>query len=251
MDLIVIPTYQEARTVTGLLHRILEDPALDTFHVLVVDDASPDGTAAVVRASPSYGERVLLLERGGKDGLGAAYRAGFAWAEQRGYSVVVQMDADGSHPPESVADLVVALEDADVAIGSRYVPGGRTVNWPWHRKLISRAGNAYVRLLLGLPVRDCTAGFRAYRPGVLAAIAPDGTEASGYSFQIETTWRATTSGLRITEVPITFVERQEGDSKMSAAIAVEALWRVFTWRFLARPAGIGQRLQDLDEQVSA
>ena len=247
MDLIVIPTYQEARTISGLLARIQGLPELDTFHVLVVDDASPDETAAVVRAVPSYGDRVLLLERGGKDGLGAAYRAGFAWAEQHGYDVVVQMDADGSHPPESVAALVAALEDADVAIGSRYVPGGRTVHWPWHRRLVSRVGNAYVRLLLGLPVRDCTAGFRAYRPGVLAAIAADGTEASGYSFQVETTWRASRLGLRLVEVPITFVERQEGASKMTAAIAVEALWRVFTWRFLGPPEGIAPR----DQRVRA
>ena len=246
MDLIVIPTYQEARTISGLLARIQGLPELDTFRVLVVDDASPDETAAVVRAVPAYGDRVLLLERGGKDGLGAAYRAGFAWAERHGYDVVVQMDADGSHPPESVGSLVAALRDADVAIGSRYVPGGRTVNWPWHRQLISRVGNAYVRLLLGLSVLDCTAGFRAYRPGVLAAIAADGTDASGYSFQVETTWRASRSGLRLVEVPITFVERQEGTSKMTPAIAVEALWRVFTWRFVSPPTGLvprGERVQ--------
>ena len=133
MDLIVIPTYQEARSIPVLLDRIRAVPGLDTFHVLVVDDGSPDGTADVVRADPSYGDRVLLLERSGKGGLGAAYRAGFAWADRHGYAVVVQMDADGSHPPESLPALVAALQDADVAIGSRYVPGGRTVNWPWHR----------------------------------------------------------------------------------------------------------------------
>ena len=251
MDLLVIPTYQEARTIAGLLERIQAAPDLENFHVLVVDDASPDGTGAVVRGFPSYGDRVLLLERGGKDGLGTAYRAGFAWAEQHGYGVVVQMDADGSHPPESVTALVAALEDADVAIGSRYIPGGRTVNWPWHRLLISRVGNAYVRLLLGLPVRDATAGFRAYRPGVLAVIAPDGTEASGYSFQIETTLRASEAGLRIAEVPITFVERQEGASRMTASIAVEALWRVFTWRFLGRHGGAPYAVRNPAERGSA
>jgi dolichol-phosphate mannosyltransferase len=249
MDLIIIPTYQEARAITGLVERILDIPELDTFHVLVVDDASPDGTGAVVREHPSYGDRVQLLERGGKAGLGAAYRAGFVWAEQHGFDVVVQMDADGSHPPESVLALVDALVGADVAIGSRYVPGGRTVDWSWRRRLISRIGNAYVRLMLGLPVRDCTAGFRAYRPGVLAAIAADDTEASGYSFQIETTWRASELGLRIIEVPITFVEREEGASKMTPSIAVEALWRVFAWRFLARPPGVGDTPRHLDEQV--
>ncbi|GAA4692123.1 polyprenol monophosphomannose synthase [Nocardioides conyzicola] len=249
MDLIVIPTYQEAATVTGLVDRILGVADLASFHVLVVDDASPDGTADIVRAHPAYGDRLLLLRRAGKDGLGTAYRDGFAWAEQHGYAVVVQMDADGSHPPESVPDLVDALREADVAIGSRYVPGGRTVNWPWRRRLVSRAGNLYVQFLLGLPVRDATAGFRAYRPGVLAAIAPDGTEASGYSFQIETTWRATRSGLRLVEVPITFVERQQGSSKMTTSIAVEALWRVFAWRFLSPPAApVRARVQVVGSQ---
>ncbi|MBZ5737176.1 polyprenol monophosphomannose synthase [Nocardioides mangrovi] len=235
MDLIVIPTYEERASIGPLLDRIQAVPDLDRFRVLVVDDASPDGTPDVVRAHASYGDRVLLLERGGKDGLGAAYRAGFAWAREHGAGIVVQMDADGSHQPESVPALVVALEDADLAIGSRYVAGGRTVDWPWHRRLVSRVGNAYVRLVLGLPVHDCTAGFRAYRSDALARIATSGTEADGYSFQIETTWRATRLGLRIAEVPITFVERREGASKMTAAIVREALWRVLTWRFRSTP----------------
>lgn len=230
MDLIVIPTYEEARTVPGLLDRIIQNPDLDRFHVLVVDDASPDGTALAVRAHASYGDRVLLLERGGKEGLGVAYRAAFAWASEHGAQVVVQMDADGSHQPESVPALVAALEEADVAIGSRYVPGGRTVDWPWHRRLVSRVGNTYVRVVLGLPVRDCTAGFRAFAPGVANRVATAGSHADGYSFQIETTWYAARLGLRVAEVPITFVERREGASKMTAAIVVEALWRVLTWR---------------------
>jgi len=237
MDLIVIPTYDEASTIGSLLDRIQAIRALDRFHVLVVDDASPDGTADAVRAHPSYGDRVLLLERGGKEGLGAAYRAAFAWAQRHEVGVVVQMDADGSHQPETVPALVAALEDSDVAIGSRYVPGGRTVDWSWQRRLVSRVGNAYVRLVLGLPVHDCTAGFRAYRAEALMVLAAGETEADGYSFQIETTWRATRLGLRVVEVPITFVERQAGASKMTSAIVREALWRVLVWRFRRGRAG--------------
>ncbi|MGY2703848.1 polyprenol monophosphomannose synthase [Nocardioides sp. HB32] len=230
MNLIVVPTYQEALTIRSLLDHLLEVAALADFHVLVVDDASPDGTASRVAAHPSYRSRVHLLNRPNKAGLGPAYRAGFAWAREQGFEVVVQMDADGSHPVDAVPRLVAALDDADLTIGSRYVPHGCTVGSPWHRRLISRAGNAYVRLVLALPVHDCTAGFRAYRPRALAVLAEEGTHAGGYSFQIETTWQAARQGLRMVEVPITFVERQVGSSKMSTAIAVEALWRVLAWR---------------------
>jgi dolichol-phosphate mannosyltransferase len=236
VNLIVVPTYEEALTVGDLLGRLLGEPALAGFHVLVVDDDSPDGTAALVRAHPAYDDRVHLLGRPAKAGIGPAYRAGFGWAREHGYDVVVQMDADGSHPADAVPRLVAALDDADVVIGSRYVVGGRTVDWPWHRRLVSRAGNAYIRLVLGLPVRDCTAGFRAYRAGALAVLAEEGTHADGYSFQVETTWKAVRRGLRVVEVPITFVERRAGRSKMSAAIAVEALWRVLAWRVQGQPA---------------
>ncbi len=236
MDLVVIPTYEEAATIGPLLDRIRATPGLERFRVLVVDDASPDGTAAVVRAHASYGDQVHLLERTGKDGLGAAYRAAFAWVLERGAGVVVQMDADGSHRPEDVPALVAALDHADLVIGSRYAPGGRTVDWPWHRRAVSRAGNAYVRAVLGRPGRDCTAGFRAYRGDALARIAAGGTEADGYAFQVETTLRATRLGLRVAEVPIVFEERRVGASKMTTAIAVEALWRVAGWRLRPHPA---------------
>ena len=246
MNLIVVPTYQEALTIGGLLDNIVGEPTLGHFHVLVVDDASPDGTADVVRAHPDHGIRVYLLNREGKSGLGPAYRAGFAWARNRGYDVVVQMDADGSHPVDAVPRLVRALDDADVAIGSRYVPGGRTVDWPWHRRVVSRSGNAYVRAVLGLPVHDCTAGFRAYRREALALLSDDGTHAGGYSFQIESTWQAARRGMRIAEIPITFVERRAGQSKMSTAIVVEALWRVLLWRIRAGRA----RTRAMEEQAA-
>lgn len=233
MNLIVVPTYEEALTISELLDGLLAQASLADFDVLVVDDASPDGTAAIVGAHPGFGARVHVLHRPGKTGLGAAYRAGFSWAREHGYDVVVQMDADGSHPADAVPRLVAALEDADVVVGSRYIRGGRTVDWPWQRRMISRIGNSYVRLVLGLAVHDCTAGFRAYRAEAVDLFVEEGTYADGYSFQIETTWLAARRGMRVVEVPITFVERRAGDSKMSTAIAAEALWRVLVWRVRA------------------
>lgn len=230
MTLIVVPTYDEALTVGDLLDRLLSEPGLAGAHVLVVDDGSPDGTAAIVRSHAQAGTRVHLLERPAKEGLGPAYRAGFGWARDHGFETVVQMDADGSHPVDAVPRLLSRLDEADLVIGSRYVPGGRTVDWPWRRRLVSRAGNAYVRLVLGLPVHDATAGFRAFGPAALDVLAQGRTHADGYSFQIETTWCVTRAGLRVAEEPITFVERRAGRSKMSTAIAVEALWRVLEWR---------------------
>lgn len=232
MNLIVIPTYDERDNIGGVLDDLLGRPELLDAHVLVVDDASPDGTAGVVRRDRRFGSRVFLLERQAKDGLGAAYRAGFSWALERGYEAVVQMDADGSHPTEAVARLLDGLLDADVVIGSRYVPGGSTPGWSRGRRLVSRCGNAYVRAVLGIAVHDATAGFRAFRADALARVAgPEATShANGYCFQVETTWQATQRGLRVREVPITFVDRTAGRSKMHAGIVVEALWRVLTWR---------------------
>ena len=172
-----------------------------------------------------------LLVRPGKSGLGAAYRAGFGWALDAGYDVVVQMDADGSHPPERLPDLIEAIDDADVVIGSRYVSGGSVENWSWSRRLISGAGNAYVRAVLGIRVRDITAGFKAFRSDALRAIDVLGSESNGYCFQIENTWLADLVGLRVREVPITFTDRTAGTSKMSGAIVAEALLRVLAWRW--------------------
>lgn len=225
---VVIPTYDEAGNVRAVLDAVLAlDPGYD---VLVVDDSSPDGTGLLVAEHPAYGVRVHLLTRPPRSGLGAAYRAGFAWAFEHGYGQIAQMDADLSHPPARLPALFAALDDADVAVGSRYVRGGGVRRWGWHRRLVSRVGNLYVRLLLGTSVHDTTAGFKAFRREALDAIDVLDSESNGYSFQIENTWRATRCGLRTTEVPIVFTDRTAGRSKMSGSIAVEALGRVLVWR---------------------
>jgi dolichol-phosphate mannosyltransferase len=228
-SVVVIPTYCEAANVALVLDGVLAaSPGSD---VLVVDDNSPDGTAVRVRSHPQFRHRVHLLERPGKAGLGAAYRAGFAWALEAGYDAVVQMDADLSHPPERVPALLAALDSADLAIGSRYVRGGAVRDWPLRRRLISWAGNVYVRLVLGIPVRDATAGFKAFRRETLSRIRVLDSVSNGYCFQIENTWRACRAGLRVAEVPITFSDRGLGESKMSSAIVREALGRVLVWRW--------------------
>ncbi len=237
--LIVVPTYEEAANIREVLDRVLR--AAPDVHVLVVDDNSPDGTADLVAAHPEHRARIHLLVRPGKAGLGAAYRAGFIWALNRGYTAVVQMDADLSHPPEKVPELIRALDEYDVAVGSRYVRGGAVRNWSLSRRLISRLGNGYVSLVLRLPVRDATAGFKAFRADALATIGATGSQSNGYCFQIENTWRAVEHGLRVTEVPITFIDRARGHSKMSGAIVLEAVVRVLGWR-LSKPFGGGQGL---------
>jgi glycosyltransferase involved in cell wall biosynthesis len=202
------------------------DEGLD---VLVVDDGSPDGTADIVAKAKGSEPRLHLLERSAKEGLGAAYRAGFRWGLARGYDALVEIDADFSHPPDRLPALLGALEEADLSIGSRYVPGGRTLGWSPVRKAISRLGNAYVRLVIGLPVRDATAGYRAFRSEVLRALAVESSESNGYCFQIEMAHRAWQEGFQIAEVPITFTERVAGTSKMQRRIVVEALFRVTGW----------------------
>jgi dolichol-phosphate mannosyltransferase len=225
--LVVIPTYNEAESVVEVLDRVLAaDPRVD---LLVVDDGSPDGTAKLVVARGEDEPRVHLMERSGKQGLGAAYRAGFGWGLARGYDALVEMDADLSHPPDRLPALLDGLATADLVIGSRYVPGGRTVNWSRLRETISRGGNAYVRLALGMPVHDCTAGYRAYRREVLEALGVDGIRSNGYCFQIEMAHKTWQEGFRVVEVPITFTERASGVSKMSRQIVAEALLRVTQW----------------------
>jgi dolichol-phosphate mannosyltransferase len=231
--LLVIPTYEEAGNIATVLDRVRRAaPGVDgEVHVLVVDDSSPDGTAGVVLRDPDYLHRVFLLRRAEKDGLGAAYRAGFRWGLGRGYDVVVQMDADLSHPPERLPALIAALDSADVAVGSRYVRGGGISNWSWSRRLISWAGNTYVRIVLRLPVRDATAGFKGFRRDALERVGATTSVSNGYCFQIENTWRASRLGLRVVEVPIVFTDRTVGSSKMSGAIVAEALLRVLFWRW--------------------
>ena len=222
--LVVIPTYNEAESIAGLIEHVLA--ARQDIDALVVDDGSPDGTADIVRKAMAGEARLHLLERTAKEGLGAAYRAGFRWGLARDYDALVEMDADFSHPPERLPALIDALDSADVSIGSRYVPGGRTVGWSPVRKTISKLGNAYVRAVIGLPVRDATAGYRGFRHEVLRALAVESTESNGYCFQIEMAHRAWQEGFRIVEVPITFTERVAGSSKMHRRIVLEALVRV-------------------------
>ncbi|MGN6503066.1 MAG: polyprenol monophosphomannose synthase [Pseudolysinimonas sp.] len=229
---ICIPTYQEVDGIAAILGRTLT--AVPDADILVIDDSSPDGTAGVVQRIARVDRRVHLLMRPGKQGLGAAYRAGFDWALDRGYEQVVEMDADGSHRPEQLPDLLAALAGADVALGSRWIPGGRTEGWPLRRRLISRAGSLYSRLLLRLPQRDITGGFRAYRASALRAIRHHEVRSDGYSLQIEMLWRAVLARSSVVEVPIVFAERLTGTSKMSLGIVIEAIRRVTVWGLTAR-----------------
>ncbi len=228
--LVIIPTYNERESLPAALERTRQ--AVPDADILVADDNSPDGTGAVADAASARDERVHVLHRPGKQGLGRAYVAGFQWALERGYELIVEMDADGSHRPEQLPDLLARAQRPDapaLVIGSRWVPGGAVVNWPRHRELLSRGANTYVRLALGLPVRDATAGFRVFRADVLAALPLEEIESQGYCFQVDMTWRVHRAGGRVAEVPISFVERAEGVSKMSRSIITEALVRTTVW----------------------
>ena len=230
--LVVMPTYDERDNllpIAGRLHRAVPEADL-----LVVDDDSPDGTGRLADDLAGREPWVHVLHRSGKAGLGAAYIAGFDWARQHGYDVVVEMDADGSHAPEQLPRLLAALEHADVVLGSRWVPGGEVVHWPRTRELLSRGGNAWTRVALGLPLADATGGYRAYRREVLDALPLDRVASQGYCFQVDLAWRAWRAGNRMVEVPITFVERARGESKMSRSIVLEALWRVTWWGLSSR-----------------
>ncbi len=231
-SLCVIPTFNEALTIERVVRAVLA--VADDLELLVVDDSSPDGTAGIVvdlaRAEP----RLHLLRRPVKDGLGGAYRAGFAWGLRRDYDTFVEMDADGSHDPADLPELLRAAGEVDLAIGSRYTAGGSTVGWSRLRRLISRAGNAYVRRALGLPIGDATAGFRAFRRVVLEDLPVSALTSSGYCFQIETAYLAWRRGFRLAEVPVTFRDREAGSSKMSGRIVAEALAQVTRWGLAAR-----------------
>jgi dolichol-phosphate mannosyltransferase len=232
--LVVIPTYNERGNIAEIIARVLRSaPGID---MLVVDDNSPDGTGALASALASGHDRINVLHRAGKEGLGAAYRAGFAWGLERGYDRLVEMDADGSHQPEQLERLLSALDDADVVLGSRWVRGGSVVNWPAKRIALSQAGSLYARVALGLPIRDITGGFRAFTAAALREIGYQDVLSQGYCFQIDMLWKAHTCGLRISEVPITFIERVHGESKMSSGIVKEAILRVTLWGFQALPA---------------
>jgi dolichol-phosphate mannosyltransferase len=237
--LVVIPTYNERDNLEVVAGRLRT--AVPDAHLLVVDDNSPDGTGKLADELAEHDDHVHVLHRSGKNGLGAAYVAGFRWAREHEYDVVVEMDADGSHAPEQLPRLLAALENADLVLGSRYVPGGSVVNWPKSRELLSRGGNLYTRLLLRLPIRDATGGYRAYRRTVLDDLPLDDISLKGYCFQVDLAWHAWQQGHRVLEVPITFVERERGESKMSRTIVAEALWQTTVWgvrrRRPRRPAG--------------
>ncbi|WP_436735969.1 polyprenol monophosphomannose synthase [Streptomyces sp. BBFR102] len=231
--LVIIPTYNEAGNIAPVVARVRE--AVPKAHVLVADDNSPDGTGKIADELAADDEQVHVLHRAGKEGLGAAYLAGFRWGLERDFGVLVEMDADGSHQPEELPRLLTALKSADLVLGSRWVPGGRVVNWPRGRQLLSRGGSTYSRLLLDVPLRDITGGYRAFRRETLEKLGLTEVASQGYCFQVDLARRAVQAGCTVVEVPITFVEREHGDSKMSRDIVVEALWRVTAW-------GVGGRV---------
>nr|WSX52913.1 polyprenol monophosphomannose synthase [Streptomyces sp. NBC_00974] len=225
--LVIIPTYDEAENIGLIVGRVRA--AVPEAHILVADDNSPDGTGKLADELAAQDGHVHVLHRKGKEGLGAAYLAGFQWGLDNGYGVIVEMDADGSHQPEELPRLLTALEGADLVLGSRWVPGGRVVNWPKSREFLSRGGSTYSRMMLGVPIRDVTGGYRAFRRETLEGLGLEDVASAGYCFQVDLARRAVRKGFRVVEVPITFVEREFGDSKMSKDIVVEALWRVTQW----------------------
>jgi len=233
--LVIVPTYNEVENLERILDRL--HTSVPTAEALVVDDGSPDGTGELADKLAALDARVHVLHRTEKAGLGPAYIAGFRWARERGFDVVVEMDADGSHPPETLPEILEALGSADLVLGSRYVPGGAVADWPAHRLLLSRLGNRYTRWALRLPLSDATGGYRAARGELIDALPFDDVASQGYCFQVDWAWRAVRAGARVREVPITFTERAFGRSKMSGSIVTEALVRVTVW-------GLQDRLAD-------
>lgn len=234
--LVIVPTYNELESLPVIVAGIRD--AEPDVHILIADDNSPDGTGEVANTLSSIDRSVHVLHRKQKAGLGAAYLDAFSWAKTQGFEVVVEMDADGSHRPVDLTKILDALSDNDVVLGSRWVNEGKVVNWAKSREVLSRGGNLYTRMWLGIPIKDATGGFRAYRMSALDQIDIQQVESQGYCFQVDMAWRATKAGLRVAEVPITFVERELGESKMDSSIVKEALWRVTQW-------GIEKRYADL------
>lgn len=230
--LVIMPTYNERENLAHSVTELLRHNA--NVDLLIVDDNSPDGTGKLAEKLALDEPRISVLHREKKEGLGPAYLAGFAWGQSRGYHYLIEMDADGSHRAEDLPKLIAASGRADLVIGSRWIPGGRVLNWPLHRRLISRVGNIYVNLMLGAGIRDMTAGFRIYRTELLSRLNLETVAAYGYSFQVEMAWRACKAGARVVEVPITFVERTQGRSKMTSGIVIEALWLVTKWGLARR-----------------
>jgi len=224
---VIIPTYNERENVGLIVGRVRA--SVPDAEVLIVDDASPDGTGAIADRLAADDDLVHVLHRTAKNGLGAAYLDAFIWARQRGFEYLVQLDADGSHLPEQLPALLAAAGSADVVMGSRWIPGGRVENWPWHRRMLSRGGSLYSRLLLRLPQHDVTGGYRVYSSDALERMQLGSVDSLGYCFQIDMLLHAVRARLRVVEVPITFVERTLGSSKMSGGIVLEAMGRVTMW----------------------
>jgi dolichol-phosphate mannosyltransferase len=237
---VVVPTYNERENLDSVVGHVRD--AVPDADLLIVDDNSPDGTGELADKLAARDAHVHVMHRAGKSGLGAAYIAGFKWALDRGYGAIVEMDADGSHQPEDLPKLLAALDRADLVVGSRWIPGGKIVNWPKNREILSRAANIYVRLMLGIKVRDATGGYRAYRASTLRQFALDQVVSQGYCFQVDLTLRTLAAGLKVTEVPITFVEREHGASKMSNAIVREAFVRVAQWGVAGLPARLRHQI---------
>ena len=239
---VIIPTYNERTALAPIVARVRR--AVPAADVLIVDDASPDGTGALADELAAADASVHVLHRAAKQGLGAAYKHAYSWALERGYFQLVQLDADGSHQPEQLPALLAAaspargVEAADVVVGSRWVEGGAVVNWPKRRQLLSLWGSLYSRWMLALPFRDITAGYRVFSADALRALDLDAVHSHGYGFQVDMLWHAHQAGLRIVEVPITFVERSEGQSKMTGSIVVEAMLRVTAWGIADLPARV-------------
>lgn len=237
----VVPTFNEAENLAWIVGRVRHaQPHVD---VLVVDDGSPDGTGRIADELSADDPQIHVLHRTAKGGLGAAYLAGFDWAITQGYDVIGEMDADGSHQPEQLQRLLDGLHDADLVIGSRWIPGGSVVNWPWQREALSRGGNLYVRILLGISVRDATAGYRLFRRATLEKVRLQEVRSTGYVFQTDMVTRTLRGGMTVREVPIEFVERVRGESKMSGQVAIESLKRITAWGFRERWHDLKARLR--------
>lgn len=230
--IVLVPTYNEAKIIETTLSRVLDDHS--KLDVLVIDDGSPDGTAAIVKSMMVHEPRLQLLERTQKLGLGEAYKAGFQWSLDRGYELIIEMDSDGSHRSQDLERLIEAAQASDLVIGSRWIPGGEVENWPLLRRLISRVGNWFASKMLGSTIADLTSGYRIFRASLLRELPLHRVQAHGYGFQVEMAWRAELQGSKIAEVPILFVERETGESKMTFGIVLEAFRLICKWALQKR-----------------
>jgi len=240
--LVVIPTYNEKDNIEIICERLRS--AVGSADILIADDNSPDGTGVIANQMADKDPHIHVMHRTAKNGLGAAYLAGFRWGLDHGYDELVEMDADGSHQPEQLPELLAGLDHADMVKGSRYVAGGKVVNWPKSRELLSRAGSLWTRLMIGLPIKDITGGYNAFKADTLRRIIGK-ISSVGYNFQVDLTWQVVSSGMTVAEVPITFVERERGQSKMSGSIVIEALVKTTAWGVRYRAGQVASAIRHL------